>query len=201
MDEDDLNSNYPIDPDVEGTPRASHKRGKREDGFFDSSPPPPMRRMAQSDPEGGLGKKRRRESLDYDDVALSRMSYVELQNQPFDANPTRLALETNGKSAPDESLVARLERGKDKGEKEQKQFFTQMNLADWERSGDWLMEQFGLVTQRLKEARQNKRAMVDTFEAEIARREDAVRARTETINRKLDKIKHKGEDMLADREA
>lgn len=75
-----------------------------------------------------------------------------------------------------------------------------MSVGDWERSGDWFLDQFGIVAKKLKEARKEKRDMVERFETEIANREEAVRVRTENITKKLSKIRHKGEDMLADKE-
>ncbi|KAH6681137.1 extracellular mutant protein 11-domain-containing protein [Plectosphaerella plurivora] len=191
---DDLNSNYPFDDDP-GTPRAAVKKLDRRNNGYPESPTRTVTLRGITKP-----KKRRRNSLDYDDIALERMSYVELQKQPFDMNPTQATIDQRAASSANEPLEDKLSRCRDKGDKEQKQLFNQMSLADWERSGDWFLEQFSSITQRLKEARQNKRVMVDRFEAEVSGREEAVRARTETINKKLDKIKHKGEDMLADRE-
>jgi hypothetical protein len=198
---DDLNSNYPFD-DVNGTPRASAKRVDRRNNGFQESPTrqAPSRNIVKPKTEESPSKKRRRTSVDYDDIALQRMSYVDLQRQPFDMDPTQATIDQRVASSANEPLEDKLSRCRDKGDREQKQLFNQMSLADWERSGDWFLEQFSSITQRLKDARQNKRAMVDRFEAEVAAREEAVRARTETINKKLDKIKHKGEDMLADRE-
>ncbi|CRK11427.1 hypothetical protein BN1723_001777 [Verticillium longisporum] len=143
-------------------------------------------------------KKRDRNNVDYDDKTLMRMSYSDLQNQPFDADPAQAASGAD-KSVVGETLPEKLEHYRSKSSTEQKQFFAELDLGDWERSGDWFLEQFGRVAQKLKETRQSKRATVETFETELASREEAVRLRTENINLKLKKIKSKGEDMLADK--
>ncbi|KAL2754546.1 hypothetical protein ACRALDRAFT_1081533 [Sodiomyces alcalophilus JCM 7366] len=215
---DDLRSDYPVsedndrhhhegddddDDDNRGTPRPRTKRERtREaDGFLDSSPRPHAGGLSLADKIAQSIKKRTRDSCDYEDQALMQMSYSELKSQPFDMDPTHVVPDgaANGASVG-ESLPEKLAHYRGRPAEEQSQLFTQMSLRDWERSGDWFLEQFGVVAQKLKEARQKKRATVQSFEEEIARREEAVRLRTENINKRLGEIKHKGEDMLAGKE-
>ncbi|ROT38724.1 hypothetical protein SODALDRAFT_359826 [Sodiomyces alkalinus F11] len=213
--EGDLRSDYPVsdmgdmgendddhDEDDRGTPRAKTKTERTTrgaDGFLDSSPRLRTGSLSLADKIAQSIKKRTRDSCDYEDQALMQMSYSELKTQPFDLHPVQVApggAAANGVSVG-ESLPEKLAHFRSRGGEEQRQFFTQMSLQDWERSGDWFLEQFGVVAQKLKEARQGKRATVQSFEDEIARREESVRLRTEDINKRLGEIKHKGEDMLA----
>ncbi|KAM0529177.1 hypothetical protein ACHAQF_004383 [Verticillium nonalfalfae] len=186
----------PLSDEEPGTPRPLQREGRRADVFSDDPPPPwPANRVITV---SGKSKKRDRNNVDYDDKTLMRMSYSDLQNQPFDADPAQAASGAD-KSVVGETLPEKLEHYRSKSTTEQKQFFAELDLGDWERSGDWFLEQFGRVAQKLKETRQNKRATVETFETELASREEAVRLRTENINLKLKKIKSKGEDMLSDK--
>lgn len=192
--EGSLASDYPVSEDDHGTPRASHKRTMpREPVLLESSLPAAARNQRSK------SRKRRRDSCDYADDELAGMTYFQLQKQPFDDDPAKTSLQPVGPLTGD-SLPVKLDHFKGQREVDQKQFFKQMKVDDWERSGDWFLEQFGEVAKKLKEARRNKRAIVKEFEDEIASREEAVRVRTENITKKLNQIKHKGEDMLADKE-
>ncbi|KAF3350522.1 hypothetical protein VDGL01_00937 [Verticillium dahliae] len=191
-----LRSDMPLSDEEPGTPRPLKREGRRADVFSDD--PPPTWAANRVITVSGKSKKRDRNNVDYDDKTLMRMSYSDLQNQPFDADPAQAASGAD-KSLVGETLPEKLEHYRSKSITEQKQFFAELDLGDWERSGDWFLEQFGRVAQKLKETRQNKRATVETFETELASREEAVRLRTENINLKLKKIKSKGEDMLADK--
>lgn len=200
-DYEELNSNYPLSEDGMGTPRANATNAKAAQVSLRASSEIDGKTEPHGQPSMGAGRKRRRNTPDYDDTALGHMNYADLRHQPFDANPSlpSAPISTNGVAA-DVSLPERLERYKTRGEREQKQLFAQMNLQDWESSGDWFLEQFGLLTLKLKEARRGKRAMVETFETEIAAREEAVRVRTENIDVKLANIRNKGEAMLAEKD-
>ncbi|KAH0428575.1 hypothetical protein CcaCcLH18_08932 [Colletotrichum camelliae] len=192
--EGSLASDYPLSEDDNGTPRANRKKVlSREPAVIESS------LSARSRIQRNNTKKRRRGSCDYADDELAGMTYSELVEQPFDDDPTKKSLKGIGPLTGD-GLPAKLDHFQGQREADQKQFFMQMPVSDWERSGDWFLEQFSQVTQELKAARQNKRNMVEQFENEIATREEAVRRRAESIAKKLIQIKHKGEDMLADKE-
>ncbi|KAK2064975.1 hypothetical protein LY76DRAFT_586734 [Colletotrichum caudatum] len=189
-----LASDYLASEDDQGTPRANHKKVAQSGLALQESPLP-----ATTHGHRDKSRKRGRESCDYADEELRRMSYSQLREQSFDDDPARTSLRPEGPLTGD-SLPIKLEHFRSQRGADQKEFFRQMTVSDWERSGDWFLEQFGQVAQKLKEARKSKRDLVDRFETEIANREEAVRVRTENISRKLEKIKHKGEDMLADKE-
>ncbi|OLN97341.1 hypothetical protein CCHL11_01136 [Colletotrichum chlorophyti] len=193
--EGSLASDYPVSDDNRDTPRASRKKGLlRKPALMDSSFPAAGHRSQRD-----KTRKRRHDNCDYADDELVGMTYEQLRQQPFDSDPAKTSLQSVGPLTGD-GLSAKLNHFRDQRDADQKQFFMQMTVSDWERSGDWFLEQFGEVTRKLKEARRKKRDMVDEFEKEIASREEAVRLRTENITKKLGKIKDKGEDMLADKE-
>lgn len=143
--------------------------------------------------------KKRRRDIDYDDTALQRMNFEELQNEPFDHDPTKEAPQSPAKP-PGDTLSDRLKFYSEKDEASQAQLFTQMSMRDWEDSGDWFLEQFGDVVRKMKEARHAKRQMVEQFEKEISSREEAVRHKKDSIDRKLSKLKNDSFAMMNGKE-
>ncbi|KAG6003779.1 hypothetical protein E4U21_001682 [Claviceps maximensis] len=143
-------------------------------------------------------KKRRRQSLDYDDKVLSSMTFQELQGEPFDVVP-QLPGMLNGHDSAASKLVTRLEQFQQQGEREQLQFFSHMSIEEWENAGDWFVDQFTDIMSRLRQARRNKRKMVATFEAEASEREEAIRSRTDAIDEKLNKMKQDGQRVVGDK--
>lgn len=140
-------------------------------------------------------KKRTRASPDYDDGVLMSKTFVELQQEPFDLDPAKTVI-LNGLGASVDNLSMRLAQVQQQSEKEQRSFFTDMPIAKWEESGDWFVDQFAGLMNKLKEARKNKRKMIQDFEAEAAAREEAVRLRSDAIDRKLVKMKQNGQRVV-----
>lgn len=172
------------------TPRGPEKRGKALLG----SPMPYASPSKEED-----GKKRKWQSCDYDDKALSSMDYADLRGQPFDFDPAGEASPARARGgAEGSSLAARLEHYGGRGEGEQRAFFEGMSVAEWDGAGDWFLEEFGAVVRRMKEGRRRRREVVEGFEAEIAEREEGVRTRTEGVKRKLDRMKRDGLKVVAD---
>ncbi|KJZ79780.1 hypothetical protein HIM_00494 [Hirsutella minnesotensis 3608] len=147
-------------------------------------------------PKKHRDKKRRRDSPDYDDNILSSMTYKDLKDEPFDLDPAK----SSGQGGQDTlaKLPLKLEQYRQQGEKEQRHIFSTMTFDDWEASGDWFVDQFTDIMQRLRYARRNKRRMMQGFEDEAARREEAVRHRSETIDRKLTKMRQDGQRVVGD---
>lgn len=140
-----------------------------------------------------MGRKRRN-SLDYDDSMLHSMSYSDLRVEPFDHDPTRVV--TQAATPPKLSLEDRLVQHKNKDGNSQHRFFTEMSMREWDDCGDWFLTQFSELSNRIREKRQVKRKKVAEFETEIAEREEMVRAKMESIDRTLDKLKDDGEGMM-----
>lgn len=151
-------------------------------------------RQALLGPKFSPPKKRLRDT-DYDEEALRKMNFTELQNEPFDHDPTRQVIRSPAKP-PADNLDDRLEFYRSKDEDAQVRLFTEMSVREWDDSGDWFLERFGNIITRMKEARQAKRKIVEQYETEISEREEEVRRKKETIDRKLSKLKHDSSAML-----
>ncbi|GAB0131606.1 hypothetical protein EsDP_00000069 [Epichloe bromicola] len=143
-------------------------------------------------------QKRRRQSLDYDDKVLSSMTYQDLQGEPFDVVP-QLPGMLNGYDSAASKLITRLEQFQQQGEREQHQFFSHMSIEEWENAGDWFVEHFTDIMNRLRQARRDKRKMVAAFEMEASQREEAIRLRTDAIDKKLIKMKQDGQRVVGDK--
>lgn len=147
--------------------------------------------------DGSRLRKRHRENPDYDDQVLSSMSYKELRNEAFDFDPTKAALSgvTNDGT---HDLPTKLEQRRHRGEEEQRQFFASMPIKEWEESGDWFVDQFAELMKKMRNARRDKRRVIQEFEDEAERREEVVRTRSEAIDRKLGKMRQDGLKVVAD---
>ncbi|UKZ85280.1 uncharacterized protein TrAFT101_001148 [Trichoderma asperellum] len=187
-DQDDGTSTIGGREDGRETPRMrrhllSPQRAAFENAFTTTMPP--FRPSAPKD------RKRRRQSLDYDDMALSNMNYAELQKEAFDFDPSKLTAHVGAGGSAD-TLNAKLEQYQHQTEEEQHVMFKSMNADDWEEAGDWFADRFGEIMHKLRVARRNKRRMIQEFEQEAASREEAVRLQTEAIDQKLSKMKQDG---------
>ncbi|KAJ3560751.1 hypothetical protein NPX13_g9197 [Xylaria arbuscula] len=143
--------------------------------------------------------KKRSYELDYDDGALAAMDYETLKQEEFDFDPAQ-AEARSVFEPPRGTLPEKLDHFLGKDEANQVNFFTKMSVHDWEESGDWFLEQFGDIMARFKEARKEKRHIVDTFENEIAEREAAVRNRIHGIGQTLADLKTEGQSMMLGKE-
>ncbi|OIW28373.1 hypothetical protein CONLIGDRAFT_644565 [Coniochaeta ligniaria NRRL 30616] len=140
--------------------------------------------------------KKRQRSPDYNDAELNAMNYAELQKQDFDYDPQAAAMQQT--SVPSgNSLEDKLTYYKDKDSLDQHQFFTQISIGEWEDAGDWFLDQFSGIVQKLKTARKEKREMVAQFEREINGREETVRNKMEGIARTLQELKQDGQSMMS----
>ncbi|PHH59209.1 hypothetical protein CDD81_3564 [Ophiocordyceps australis] len=140
-------------------------------------------------------RKRRRGSFDYDDKLLNTMTYSDLDEEPFDLDPAKAVAQKGPDSAA--KLPLKLEQYRQQGRKEQLQLFSKMSLDEWETSGDWFVDQFTKIMKKLRDARRNKRRAMRAFEDEAARREEAVRLRLESMDRRLVKMKQDGQRVVA----
>lgn len=127
------------------------------------------------------------------------MSYAELKKQPFDYDPTQ-ADARSVDVPPLGTLPEKLEHFLEKDQATQVDFFTNMPVKDWEDSGDWILDRFGDVMRRLREARQAKRATAEKFENEIAERETAVSQKIHGIDQRLADLKSQGEGLVQGRQ-
>lgn len=144
---------------------------------------------------------KRHYSPDYDDRELHNMSYSDLRKQDYDYDPQAVAAMAAQQQTTAGSAVGtveeRLQHYKTKGSMDQHQFFTSINAKEWDQAGDWFLEQFAGVVQKMKAARGEKRKLVEAFEEEIAEREEAVRGKAEGIDKTLEDLKNEGQTMMA----
>ncbi|EFX02764.1 hypothetical protein CMQ_2693 [Grosmannia clavigera kw1407] len=198
-----------LSPDDEATtqqtPRQHYSPPRRPPPLPPSGVPLTRGLLESSVPRtaGGGGSRRdkktgrkRRNSLDYDDSMLHRMSYSDLRVEPFDHDPTRVAVKQAATTPPKLSLEERLVQHKRKDGTSQHIFFTEMSMKEWDECGDWFLTQFSELSNRIREKRQAKRKKVAEFETEIAEREEMVRDKMESIDRTLDTLKLEGEGMM-----
>ncbi|KAI1822824.1 extracellular mutant protein 11-domain-containing protein [Xylaria intraflava] len=143
--------------------------------------------------------KKRSYELDYDDGALAAMDYAALKHEAFDFDPAQ-AEARSVFEPPRGALPEKLEHFLEQDEEHQAGFFAQMPVRDWEESGDWFLEKFGEIVHRFKEARKNKRDIVNALENQIAEREDAVRNKIQGIGQTLTDLKNEGEGMMLGKE-
>ncbi|KAK7928010.1 hypothetical protein PG985_005008 [Apiospora marii] len=140
--------------------------------------------------------KKRHFEPDYDDGALAAMQYDDLKNEDFDHDPAQA--ESRSILLPRQgTLPDKLQHYLNKDQEAQATFFTSMPVGDWDDAGDWFLEKFGGVMNRLKEARQAKRQMMEDFENEVAEREDAVRNKMDGIDRTLVDLKSEGAKLMS----
>ncbi|KAK4226190.1 extracellular mutant protein 11-domain-containing protein [Podospora fimiseda] len=139
---------------------------------------------------------KRRMSLDYNDAELHAMSFSDLKNQAFDYDPQAAALQQTTIVPKNGTVEERMLHYKDKGSIDQHQFFTRMSVDEWDEAGDWFLEQFSNVVQKIKKARKAKRTLMTQFEEEISAREEAVRGKIEGIGKTLEELKQEGQTMM-----
>ena len=137
---------------------------------------------------------------DFDDDALRGMTYAQLNRQSWEDVPISpqpalaLPMELQGREV---SLDERIEYYSTKGEDNALlEFYGSMSKSEWEQAGDFLLDKFGDVLKKIKEARRAKRDMVAQFEAEIEAREMAVRCKSEIFEKEFKEMKTSGENVL-----
>lgn len=136
--------------------------------------------------------------LDYDENSLTKLKYEVLKNQSFDESPRAVASLPLPIShlAPDAPLADRLKHFATQSSKEQAHNFSRMSLEEWQESGDWFMERFQDLMASIRRARSEKRAIAQEFEDELAVREEAVRDKTDGLERMMRDMKTGGEGVL-----
>ncbi|KAK4180841.1 extracellular mutant protein 11-domain-containing protein [Triangularia setosa] len=162
------------------------------------------RRIIKEPSKPSTKSLKRRQSLDYNDAELHRMSYSDLRNEAFDYDPQAVAAieqqtavkQQQAPPHPGGNIEQRMEYYKNQGSLDQHQFFTRISVDEWDEAGDWFLGQFGAVVQKFKKARKDKRQLIAQFEDEIYTREEAVRGKIEGIGRTLEDLKHEGQTMM-----
>ncbi|KAL3955481.1 hypothetical protein ACCO45_011044 [Purpureocillium lilacinum] len=189
-DNHELQNNFGSPPQSIPEPKVTQEPTRRP-----SVAPPMQPRLPQQ--HHSRDRKRRQPSAEYDDNMLSSMTYKDLQDEPFDGGDAR----PNGLNGRElaAKLPSKLAQYRHLSDREQSQMFASLSMEDWETAGDWFVDQFTNIMQRLKQARRDKRRLIRDFENEAAVREEAVRLRSDTIDRQLAKMRQDGLRVVQDK--
>lgn len=135
---------------------------------------------------------------DYHPNILRSKSFSDLHAEPFDYNPAPPppVFPTQDQELP---LAERLQLLKTLTDDQRRTFFSSLTLTEWEDSGDWLIEQFGVILQRTKDARRERRQVAGVFEAEIKRRYDLVEEEAKDIRQRMEDMRAGGMGVLKGR--
>ncbi|KAK2741533.1 hypothetical protein FQN55_008287 [Onygenales sp. PD_40] len=137
-------------------------------------------------------------SSDYPPNILETKSFADLRAESFDYNPAppQPIFQPQDPPLP---LPEKLNRLKALTSDQRENFFTSLSLAEWEDSGDWLIEEFGVLLKKTKEARIERRKVAAVFEREIERRYEGVQAEGEGIGQRLEEMRTGGLGVLKGR--
>ncbi|KAI0159598.1 hypothetical protein GGR57DRAFT_499923 [Xylariaceae sp. FL1272] len=176
------------------TSRQLFKNEKRSKGGLRESAMPRVGQEKQH-----TTSKKRSLELDYDDGQLSSMEYARLRQEKFDYDPAQ-AEARSAVGPPEGTLADKLSHFHGKDEAKQAEFFTKMSINEWEASGEWFMERFASLMDGFKKARVAKREVIESFETEIADREEAVRKKMQGIGQTLAELKSEGSKMILNKD-
>ena len=78
----------------------------------------------------------------------------------------------------------------------QEEQYTLLSMAEWQETGDKLIDELTTCLTAFKEARRQRRELAGVFEREVGRREAACRAEAHEVERKRKELKNGGEGLL-----
>ena len=133
--------------------------------------------------------------LDYEAPELFAMEYQDLKTQPFDIDPNagEFTLPT---AQQDDSLVAKLSTVSSFPKSDQSHFFASLDLDEWEQAGEWFLDRFSEIFNKLKDARQEMRKAARAFETEVEQRHGAIGKKRKQIEDALGEMKESGGKVL-----
>lgn len=137
-------------------------------------------------------------SPDYSDEELRKMKYQDLKGQTWEIDPNaKSSTPAPQDGQPTLSLKDRLENCiQDMEPAVQFDYFQHLSMAEWEETGDILIDRFGEILKKIKNARQKRRVIVSGFEKKIEEREDLVRGKSAILEKKFRDMKKSGEGVL-----
>ena len=139
---------------------------------------------------------------DYEDDELKAMNYAQLQTQSWEEVPHAPVFELPEKiRGPDVTMANQIQYYIDIKEFEERnerlfEYFQQMSTADWEQAGAFFVDKFANFMKDIVAIRQEKRQLIETFEAEIEAREKAVRGKSENLEERFKTMKATGQQVL-----
>jgi hypothetical protein len=134
-------------------------------------------------------------ALDYDSETLNLKTYEELNAQPFDDDPVeRLSILAAADAA--KPLNERLELVQKMDNDAKHAFMTSLSLEEWEETGDWFLDRFSAVVNKMKDARKARRKLTKSFEEEIFKRHERVQRKKRDIEEALTEMSRSGQGVL-----
>ena len=146
-------------------------------------------------------------NLDYSEEELRKMNYEQLKSEDFDHNPGAPpnVLPEDVKSQDLDKQLTYISSFKHLPEDEQSEFhrafFESLSIDQYEECGDLMVDRLAQLVKKLKDGRRTRRKIAIEFEAEVAAREEDVRAQGEEIDRDMVRLKKAGQDMIGGRGA
>lgn len=165
---------------------------------MDVTPPRSDNQHLQSSLSATSKRPHEMEDLDYPFENLCHMSFDKLVNEPFSVNDKPQSKDPKAPLDAD-SLAEKLAQFKHKAQGEQLDLFSQMSLEEWEESGDWFLEQFGLLLINMKKARKDKRALGKQYEDHITKRQEQVQAVSEGLDAEMKAMRDVGRNLTRPR--
>lgn len=132
---------------------------------------------------------------DYAPNILQTKTFADLTSESFDYNPAP-PQPIFPPQEPTPSLNERLKRLQSLTDEQRRALFSGLTLAEWEESGDWLIEQFGEILQKTKDARRERREVAAVFETEIKRRFESAEAESRDTQGRLNEMRSGGMGVL-----
>lgn len=148
--------------------------------------------------------KRSRE-IDYSPDELSSMPFSQLQDEPFHHDP-KAPEQPLPPHLADAPLPQKLDyivslKDDDNNTKDHHRalFFSSLPIEQYEDCGDLIVQKFADIVSKFKNARQQRRKVAREFEAEVAKREERVRAKMGAVERDLGRLRRGGEEVVRGR--
>lgn len=134
--------------------------------------------------------------VDYDSPNLFDMTYDALKTEDFDTVPRGKpqVLSDDMVQKPLPERLAHVQKSLDAGD--QTKFFRSLPTREWEEAGDWFLDQFSNIMQRMRGARQEKRKLARDFEDEVEKRYRHVAKRQQLVKDALDAMKKHGQGLI-----
>jgi hypothetical protein len=139
---------------------------------------------------------------DYEDDELKGMNYAQLRSQSWEEVPHAPVFELPEKiRGPEVNMAKQIQYYidiKDFEERNERlfEYFQQMPTADWEQAGAFFVDKFASFMKDIVAIRQERRQLIETFEAEIEAREKAVRGKSEKLEERFKTMKATGQQVL-----
>lgn len=134
---------------------------------------------------------------EYSDTTLKKMSYADLEKEPWDRPDDRKVFQLAKPLRENDSFKAKMEHYVFKeGQDAQVSFYEQISPEDWDEGGDWFVEKFTELLNEIKLKRAEKKKCTKKFEEEISAREKLVRGKSDYLDKEFKYMRVGGEGIL-----